>query len=79
MSQTRMKGLSKVWRYASTPLSDLHRQGAGPIESGVENFASGLTSPLSIGLLLVSGGTASLAEGAGAEALSSCARNRQRR
>ena len=65
--------LSKVWRYASTPLLDLHRQGAGPIESGVENFASGLTSPLSIGLLLVSGGTASLAEGAGAEALSSFA------
>lgn len=65
--------LSKIWRHASTPLIDLHRQDAGPIESGVEKFASGLTSPLSIGLMITTGGLGSLAEGAGASALESFA------
>lgn len=65
--------LGKVWNFASQPLLNLHREGAGPIESGVENFASGLTSPLSIGLMVLTGGLGSLAEGAGAEALTSFA------
>jgi hypothetical protein len=63
--------LGKVWRVASTPLLDLHRQGAGPIETGVETFASGLTSPLSIALAIGTAGLGSLAEGAGATALES--------
>jgi hypothetical protein len=65
--------LGKIWDFASKPLLDLHRQGAGPIESGIENFASGLSSPLSVSLLLLTGGLGSLAEGAGADALSSFA------
>jgi hypothetical protein len=62
--------LGKAWDWANQPLLDLHREGAGPIESGAEKFASGMTSPLSLGLLLLTGGLGSLAEGAGAEALS---------
>jgi hypothetical protein len=60
----------QAWDWANKPLLDLHREGAGPIEHGAETFASGMTSPLSIGLLLLTGGLGSLAEGAGAEALS---------
>ena len=40
--------LGKVWDTANTPLVDLHRDGATGIESGLENLASGLTSPLSM-------------------------------
>ena len=42
--------IGKSWDWLNSPLLDLQREGAGPIESGIENFASGLTSPLSIGL-----------------------------
>lgn len=62
--------IGKAWDWANQPLLDLHREGAGPIESGAEKFASGMTSPLSVALLLLTGGLGSLAEGAGAEALS---------
>src|SRR5260221_2924242 len=34
--------LGKIWNFASKPLLDLHRENAGPIESGVENLASAL-------------------------------------
>ena len=61
----------QAWDWANKPLLDLHREGAGPVEHGVETFASGMTSPLSLSLLLLTGGLGSLAEGAGAEALSS--------
>src|SRR5579872_7232952 len=43
-----------------------YRQGAGGSERGVEKFASGLSSPVSLGLMLATGGLGSLAEGAGA-------------
>ena len=62
--------IGKAWDWANTPLLDLHREGAGPVESGAGKFASGMTSPLSLGLLILTGGLGSLAEGAGAEALS---------
>jgi GGDEF domain-containing protein len=39
-----------------------YRKGAGPVERGVEKFASGLVSPLSLGLMLVTGGLGGLAE-----------------
>lgn len=39
-----------------------YRQGAGGVERGVEKFLSGLTSPLSLGLMLVTGGLGGLAE-----------------
>jgi hypothetical protein len=39
-----------------------YRQGAGGIERGVEKFASGLTSPLNLGLMLVTGGLGGVAE-----------------
>lgn len=38
---------------------------AGPIEKGVEKFASGMLTPLNIGLMVATGGLGSLAEGAG--------------
>jgi hypothetical protein len=63
--------VGKAWDWANTPLLDLHREGASGIEHGAETFASGLTSPLSIGLLLLTGGLGSLAEGAGATAIES--------
>ncbi len=44
------------------------REGAGPVERSVEKFASGLTSPLSVGLMLVTGGLGGLAEAGAAEA-----------
>jgi hypothetical protein len=71
--------IGKVWDWVNKPLLDATRlgtrEGAGPIEQGiergVEKVASGFTSPLSVALLLTTGGLGSLAEGAGAEALSS--------
>jgi hypothetical protein len=45
-----------------------YRQGATGIEKGVEKFASGLLSPVSIGLMLVTGGLGSLAEAGAATA-----------
>lgn len=39
-----------------------YRQGAGGVERGAEKFLSGLTSPLSLGLMLVTGGLGGLAE-----------------
>lgn len=65
--------IGKVWDWVNKPLIDLHsawgtREGAGAVETGVESglesFASGLTSPLSLGLMLVTGGMAGLARGA---------------
>src|SRR5579872_908399 len=54
-----------------------YRQGATGIEKGAEKFASGLLSPLSIGLMAVTGGLGGLAEAgaatAGEEAVTSFA------
>lgn len=69
--------LGKVWDWVNKPLLDATRlgtrEGAGPIEQGaergLEKVASGFTSPLSVALLLTTGGLGSLAEGAGAEAI----------
>src|SRR2546421_3303386 len=47
----------KAWDWSNKPLLDLHREGAGPIESGVEDIASGLTSPLSIALFAGTAGS----------------------
>jgi hypothetical protein len=58
--------IGKIWDFASEPLIDLHRKNAGPVERGIETFASGLSSPLSIALMIGTGGLAGLGE-AGAE------------
>src|SRR5208283_1250414 len=63
--------VSKVWHWVNTPLFDVtqlgHGEGAlGSVEKGAEEFASGLTSPLSIALMIGTAGLGSLAEGAGA-------------
>jgi hypothetical protein len=55
--------VGKTWDWLNSPLLDLTRQGAGPIESGVEKFASGLTSPLSIGLAVGTFGSGLVEEG----------------
>lgn len=44
-----------------------YRQGAGPIERGLEKFGTGLLSPLNLGLMLVTGGVGGLAEAGAAE------------
>lgn len=60
---------SRAWDWANKPLIDLHRSGAGGIESGFEDVASGFTSPLSIALTIgtLGSGTALRALGIGAE------------
>jgi len=68
--------VSKVWHWVNTPLLDVtqlgHGEGAlGSVEKGAEEFASGLTSPLSIALMIGTAGLGSLAEGAGAATLES--------
>jgi hypothetical protein len=67
--------------YLEKPLSETalglpqqwSRKGAGPLESGIEkgvtSFGSGLTTPLSLGLMVATGGMGSLAEGLGSEGL----------
>src|ERR1051326_7958017 len=59
----------KAWNWVNTPLVDLHRDGATGFESGLENVASGFTSPLSIALTLGTFGTAGFLESAGANVL----------
>jgi len=71
--------------YAQKPVSETvlglpqewSRQGAGPLEAGIEkgvtSFASGLTTPLSLGLMVATSGLGSLARGLGAEALAKIA------
>lgn len=67
--------LGNVWEWANRPLTEslfglpTSRKGAGPIERGVEEFASGFTSPLSLGLIFATGGAAGLAEGAAGEVI----------
>lgn len=52
----------KAWDWINKPLTTTlfdipeSRPGAGPIETGVEKFASGLTSPLSVGLAVATFG-----------------------
>jgi hypothetical protein len=60
---------SKAWDWANKPLVDLHREGAGGFESGAEDVASSLTSPLSIALTIgtLGSGTALRALGVGVE------------
>jgi hypothetical protein len=65
--------IHKIWNWSTSPLLDLTRENAGPIERGAEEFASGMTSPVSAALMLLTGGLGSLAEGAGASALESFA------
>lgn len=55
----------KVWDTLNTPLVDLKRQGAKGVEAGAEEFASGLTSPLSAGLSIVTAGAGGLLENLG--------------
>src|SRR5580658_1939059 len=67
-SERMGEGQSMLTRPLSTYLGiPEYREGAGGVEKGLEKFASGLTSPLNIGLMLVTGGVGGLAE-AGAEA-----------
>jgi len=56
---------SRAWDWLNTPTVDLKRQGATGIEAGAEDFASGFTSPLSVGLALATLGTAPLLESIG--------------
>ena len=49
----------QLLQFANEPLIDFHRRGAGPIESGLEDFVSGLTTPTSVTL-----GIATLGAGA---------------
>ena len=67
---------SRAWEWSNKPLVDLHRVGAGPIESGFEDVASGLTSPLSVALFVgtAGSGTALRALGIGATELPLVAR-----
>lgn len=60
---------SKTWDYLNKPLFDLHRNNAGPIEAGVEDVATSLTSPLSVGLALGTFGAGSALEATGVAAL----------
>lgn len=57
--------LGKSWDWLNKPLVDLHREGAGGLEQGAEDVASGFTSPLSIGLTALTFGAAPLLEGLG--------------
>lgn len=59
---------SRTWDYLNKPLFDLHREGAGPIESGVEDVITGLTSPLSLALTVGTFGGGAI-EGIGVGAL----------
>jgi hypothetical protein len=61
----------KTWDWANKPLVDLHREDAGGLESGVEDVASGFTSPLSIALTVgtFGSGAALSALGVGAKEL----------
>ena len=55
--------LGRAWDYVNKPLLDLHRDDAGPIESGLENFASSFTSPLSVALLVGTMGESAVEQG----------------
>jgi hypothetical protein len=55
--------VGKVWDWANSPLLDLTRQGAGPIETGFEKFGSQLTSPVSVALAVGSLGSGLVANG----------------
>jgi hypothetical protein len=57
--------IGKTWDWLNKPLVDLHRQGAGGLESGVEDVASGFTSPLSLGLAAATFGSADALEAVG--------------
>ena len=57
--------IGKSWDWLNKPLLDLHRDGATGVEAGVEDFASGLTSPLTIGLTIATAGAGGLLEGLG--------------
>jgi hypothetical protein len=56
---------SDLKEFASTPLLDFKREGAGPIERGVESFASDLTSPTSVILTAATLGTGAVEAGLG--------------
>ena len=57
--------LGKTWDWANKPLVDLKRDGATGVEAGVEDVASGFTSPLSIALTAATFGAGPLLESLG--------------
>jgi len=57
--------VGKAWDWANTPLLDLHRSGAGGLELGAEDVASGFTSPLSLGLTVGTFGAGAILKGLG--------------
>lgn len=66
----------KVWSWLNKPLIDVEStlgrtQSGGPIEKGVTDLISGLSSPLSLALTIGSFGAGGLAESAGASVLRS--------
>lgn len=58
-----------AYDWLNKPLFDLHREGAGGLESGVEDVLSGLTSPLSFGITAVSLGSGAALEALGISSL----------
>lgn len=52
-----------LWKDLNSPLVDFARPGAGPIEKGVENFISGLTTPGSLALAVATFGSGAVEEG----------------
>lgn len=52
--------LSKVWDTANTPMVNLRRDGATGVEAGVEDFATGMATPLSAGLTVATMGAGGL-------------------
>jgi hypothetical protein len=60
---------SKAWSWLNEPLTTSlfglasHRQGAGGFEAGAEDFLSGMTSPLSVGLAVASFGESAVEQG----------------
>jgi len=59
-------GESILTKPLSTYILPEYREGAGPVEKGAEKFATALTSPISLALMLATAGTGSIAA-AGAE------------
>ena len=52
----------QAWDWVNKPLADLTREGAGPIETGVEKVASSFTSPLSFGMMASTFGESAVAQ-----------------
>lgn len=66
-------GLPETWSEQETPDESEFKKVRIGAEKAVTGFASGLTTPLNLGLMIATGGLGSLAEGLGAEGLAAVA------